>query len=128
MIEQIELGNGDVLGFKITGHLDKESFDYLYGLLEKRLQQPGHFNLYLEIPMLEGIDFEVMGESIKQTFKDLVTYLFKVDKIAIVTNESWLKYTVKIENALIPGIEEKVFADSDKAAALIWLAEPVVSG
>lgn len=127
MIEQLALGNNKVFGFRISGNIDKEAFDFLKNAMEERLKVPGHFNLYLEVPMLEGVDFEVMGESIKQAFKDLVTYLFNVDKIAVVTNESWLKYTVKIENKLMPGIEERVFADNEKTAALMWLAEPVMS-
>lgn len=51
----------------------------------------------------------------------LIGLLGKIDKCAVLSDESWLRGIGEIEGAILPGLEIRGFPYSDEAAAIEWL-------
>lgn len=53
---------------------------------------------------------------------ELLGLLKRFDRMAIVTNKTWLQKAAEFEGFLIPGLEIKAFDLDEKAQAQAWLA------
>ncbi|QSE95896.1 SpoIIAA family protein [Fulvivirga lutea] len=122
MIDKIDLKNDNVIGFKVKGKVDDLSFKESALEILDALEDDSHFNIYLEIESLSGVEFQVLFDSLKLGLSHLGDYLKKVDKIAVVTNIGWFERATKIENKLISSIEEKVFKPGEREMAKAWVS------
>ena len=123
MIKKIQFSEPDILGFEVDGRVSEPAFVNMMQDLIPKMESPGNIKLYIEIPRYEGTDWEVIWDSLKFALVKLKTYFEKVDKIALVTDKTWLRFAATVEYGLIPAIKEKSFEFSEKAEALKWIRE-----
>lgn len=123
MIKKIQFSEPDILGFEVDGRVSEAAFVNMMQELIPKIDSPGNIKLYIEIPRYEGTDWEVIWGSLKFAFAKLKTYFEKVDKIALVTDKTWLRFAATVEYSLIPAIKEKSFEFSEKEDALKWIRE-----
>lgn len=123
MIQKLELSTvgKKILSFKVSGELDEVSFKKSTAQILSHLEDDEHFNIYLEIDVIDGLEYQIIWDSIKLAINNLGDYLEKVEKIAVVTDLKWFRIATKIENKLIPAISEKVFSSEQKEEAVAWL-------
>lgn len=123
MIKKIQFAEKDILGFEVDGKISKPAFVQMMQELIPEIESPGHFKLYVEVPRLEGIEWEVIWDTLKWATQELGEYFKKVDKIAFVTDKGWLRFLASAEYILIPGIEQKSFPLHEKEKARQWLRQ-----
>lgn len=121
MVKKIQFEEEDILGFEIAGQLSEPAFIHMMQELIPKIESPGHIKLYIEVPRLEGVEWQVVWDSLKWASQQLGKYFKKVDKIAIVTDKTWLQFLASMEYALIPSITQKSFDLEDKQQALLWI-------
>ena len=121
MIKKIQFVEPDILGFEVDGKISEVAFINMMQDLIPKMESPGNIKLYIEIPRYEGMDWEVIWDSLKFAMGKLKTYFEKVDKIALVTDKTWIRLLTTAEYKLIPAIEEKSFEFSEKEEALQWV-------
>lgn len=68
-----------------------------------------------KMPTLAALGVEFM--KLPQLFR----LIGRIDKVAVLTDESWIAAVSQIEGALIPGMEIKAFDLDDDAGALAYL-------
>ncbi|MEA1893171.1 MAG: STAS/SEC14 domain-containing protein [Campylobacterota bacterium] len=68
-----------------------------------------------EFPTLAAINVKL------SRLPSLFGVIKKFDRMAIVTEKTWLRYASEVEGALIPGLEIKAFEREDKDKAEAWL-------
>lgn len=68
------------------------------------------------LPSLDAIRVKV------SKMRSLFGMLSKIDRIAILTDEGWMRQASRIENLVLPGIELRAFARADRMQAEEWLS------
>ena len=120
MIEHLEGFPENTAAFACHGHVTRE--DYLKTLVpvvEKAFADHEKVRLYYEI----GPDFENVDLGAAWTdFATGLEHWTRWERIAVVTDVSWIKNTMWTFGFLMPGAV-RLFAMKDKAAAVQWISE-----
>lgn len=110
----------NVLGIKAIGEVDDDDYeDVLEPAIEDRLSRHEKIRfLYLLGPEFTGYESDAMWEDTKLGFKTFTKY----ERIAVVTDATWMRRSVKAFGWLMPGLVQ-VFDVSDLDAAREWITE-----
>lgn len=121
MLNKIIFEDENVLTFRWEGKFDKKAFEKAMDEFLPELRNRDHFNVYIEVLDIEGMDANAVWQDLKFSagnFNDLVK---KIDKVAVVTDSSWLKNLSETSYKLIPGIELKAYNFDESKAAKEWV-------
>ena len=120
MIEELKGFPPRVLALAGKGHVTRSDYEtVLIPAVEEALRQPGKVRLYYQIdPDFSGIDAGAMWDD----FKVGMEHLLRWDRIAVVTDVDWIRYTFRAFSFVIPGVA-KVFRVDEKAKAREWILE-----
>jgi hypothetical protein len=120
MIEALKGFPAKVLAFACKGHVTKRDYEtVLVPAVEEALKQQGKVRLYYQIdPDFSGIAPGAMWDD----FKVGMEHLLRWERIAIVTDVDWIRYTFRAFSFVIPG-EAKVFRLAEEAKAREWILE-----
>ena len=112
------------LGFEAVGEVDDDDIeDVLAPTLRQWTAERGKIRLlYLLGSRLE--DFE--GDAISKNAKFVTRHPTAFERVAVVSDEEWLRPAIKALSLLLPG-EAKAFPVRELTAAKIWLAEGIDS-
>lgn len=125
MIQELELGNEKLLGWRIEGKIDEAEYGPVLDSLKQKMEGSAKVNLYLEVPEMPGLTPGTIWESLKFGLSNLKDFVKNVSRVAVVTDKEWLKTYTSIESRLIPGVEEKAFAFEDAEMARQWVKEGI---
>lgn len=120
MIEVLKGFPSMVLAFACKGHVTKHDYDsVLIPAVANALKQYGKVRLYYQIdPDFSGME---PGAAWKD-FKVGMEHLSRWERIAVVTDVEWIRFTIRALNFVIPG-ETKVFRLDETPNATAWIAE-----
>lgn len=121
----IEVLNGfppTVMGFVCKSQMTKEDYEHiLTPTVAQALADYQNVRLYLQIdPDFAGVEPRVVWED----FKLGMAYLFRWDRIAVVTDVEWIRHTFKAFSCVIPCVA-KVFRLDEVSTAKDWVVEGI---
>ena len=120
MIELISFEEPNIVGFRLDGKIDEESFDKAVAAIEEVLANNERIRIYAEVKSLGGMSLETFFENLK--FKSqLFRQLEKFEKEAIVSDRGWIEKLVKVSDKLFPSVDVKYFGFDEKEEALAWI-------
>ncbi|MEE4153191.1 MAG: STAS/SEC14 domain-containing protein [Erythrobacter sp.] len=89
----------------------------------KRQREAGEGgNLLVDATSLAEFSFPALSEQLMH-LPTLLRYIYSLDRIAILSDEEWLRSAARLESALLPGVEYQVYDDDEAEAALAWVLE-----
>ena len=114
MIEIIEGLPNNVVGIVVKGRVTKKDcYDVLMPAMEKSLKQHDNIRLYYELTSrFPGAAWDDLNVGIE--------HVPPCERVAIVTDVGWIRYTVKALRFLIPG-EIRVFATTQASEGRAWI-------
>lgn len=116
-VKKIEGTN--IYQFTIDGKIDETGMSGLYQVL-KTHSKNSKISLMAIVKDFDGFDHvKTLIHGLKVDF----AAIGKINKYAIVTDETWIKKMEKIGDFLTPGMPMKVFSLHDKNNAVAWLKE-----
>ncbi|HSU29967.1 MAG TPA: STAS/SEC14 domain-containing protein [Bryobacteraceae bacterium] len=120
MIEALNGFPCGVLAFACKGHITKADYEtVLIPAVEKALRQPGKVRLYYQVaPDFTGIGVGAMWDD----FKVGIEHLHRWERIAVVTDVDWIRYTIRAFSFILPGVT-KIFGLNERADAQKWVSE-----
>lgn len=120
MIEALSGFPRTVVAFVCKGHVTKRDYEtVLIPAVEDALKQHSKVRLYYRIdPDFSGIE----PGAIWDDFKVGMEHLFRWERIAVVTDVEWIRYTVQTFSFVIPCMV-KVFWVDEAAKAQAWIVE-----
>jgi hypothetical protein len=124
MIEALTGFPTKVLAFACKGHVTKRDYEtVLIPAVEGALKQAGKIRLYYQIdPDFSGIEPGAMWDD----FKVGMEHVLRWERIAVVTDVEWIRYTIRAFSFVIPGVA-KIFSLADAARARDWILDGVTS-
>lgn len=108
------------VGFEAVGKIDDDDFEDVVAPVLRQQIAGGHKLrlLYLLGPQLSDYD----GDAAQEEFKFAARHSTAYERVAIVTDESWLRPALRLISVLVPG-KIRGFPVVDLADARTWVAE-----
>jgi len=120
MIEALQGFPAKVLAFACREHVTKRDYEtVLIPAVEEALKKEGKVRLYYQIgPDFSGIDPGAVWDD----FKVGMEHVLRWERIAVVTDVDWIRYTIRAFSFVIPGAV-KIFQVAEAAQAREWIVE-----
>lgn len=115
-VKEIDLGDTRLLGLAIVAPMTVADFDRINTLIEEQALKHGQARLMLEI-VYTGFSGQTLLEDLKAGIRNYS----KVERMAIIGDQGWLKTTVKLGDLLTPGLDLAAFSTTERARAVAWL-------
>jgi hypothetical protein len=124
MIVALEGFPAKVLAFSCKGHVTKRDYEtVLIPAVEEALKHQGKIRLYYQIdPDFNGIEPGAMWDD----FKVGMEHVLRWERVAVVTDVEWIRYTIRAFSFVIPGVA-KVFRLDETAKAREWIVEDMTT-
>lgn len=84
----------------------------------------GGGNLLIDVTAMSGFSFAAVLEEIGH-MGAFLKYVYGLDRIAIISDENWIRTAARLESALLPRVEYQVYDDDEIEAATAWICEQV---
>ena len=120
MIEIIRFEEPNVIGFRVDGKIDDDSFKKAMESINAALGHAQKLSVYAEVKSLGGMSIETFFENLKFKFQ-ILGELDRFDKEAVVTDKRWLETVTKVVDKLFPSIEVRCYPFDDRDKALAWI-------
>lgn len=120
MIQPLEGFPPRVLAFACKGHVTKRDYEtVLIPAVDEALKQEGKVRLYYQVDAdFTGIEPGAMWDD----FKTGLEHLLRWERIAVVADVEWIRYSIRAFGFLMPG-DVKVFALNEAETAKEWVSE-----
>jgi len=106
------------LGIKVTGTVTKSDYDQLQPVVKKLVQAQGDIRLLLDLTGFQGENLDALKKDLTLG-QDLSG---KVEKIAIVGDAKWEKWTTKLMDSFFAK-DAEFFKSADMDYAWTWLRQ-----
>lgn len=110
----------DVIILSMSGRLEKADVDQAMRRLDKAFESGGKVHLFVEVLGFEGMPREAWWSDLSQGFHYL-SRLKQFGRIAIVSDQSWIRIASRIESALLPFVTYEVYTPDQRDHALAWV-------
>jgi hypothetical protein len=108
-----------VLAYRLDGVMTAEDYDVAARALEHKLKSHSHLGLYADMTDFKTMTAEALVHDLKFHMSHLGLWK-RFPRIAILTDEPWLKAMVSVMGAILPHVEARAFAPGEKEVALAW--------
>jgi SpoIIAA-like len=116
-----ELEAPNLLVIEATGRMDAIGMEVALDMLVPILRQMSHGAMLMRAHDVSWPTLGAIGVELRH-WAQLMAMVRKVDRVAVMTDQGWLKNAAAVESLLVPNLEIRSFAPTDEAAARDWLA------
>lgn len=110
----------DVIALKISGKMLRDDLMTVVDRVEASLEKNDKTHVYVEVEDFTGVDMTAMGEYLPRAFH-MLGKLERFGRIAVVSDQRWVRWATKLESALLPKISYETFESAERARALAWV-------
>ena len=121
MVEPIGDLPAGVLGFRITGKLERDEYhDTLMAPIYAALERGEKLRVLVELPDdFQGLDAGALWEDLKAAGSVGLKHRSSWDRLAVVTDKDWMRHSISAFGWLSPG-ELRVFEPDELDEAKAW--------
>jgi hypothetical protein len=112
--------NDDVVVCSISGHLSADELRDVTQKLVGAVDRNPKTHLFCEIAGLTGVDFKGWVAQLPPGLS-LLGKLERFGRVAVVSDQGWIRLASRIESALLPNISYEIFELSERDRALAWV-------
>lgn len=122
MLELITAPAPHVVAMRAAGRVNVTELQHAIDIIEQTKQQHPKVSLYAEIDAMRWMTLTALLRDLGYGLTQLGE-LEHFHRIAVTSDRSWLRPLASIEKSLFSPVELRIFANSDKAAAMSWVCE-----
>lgn len=119
MIEYLDSAP-DVLAVRCVGRLDQAEIQDCLERLEAALDARPKTHVFAEVASFEGLGLDALASSLKWT-GEWLRRLDRFGRVAIVADQSWIRWMAKLESAVLPHVSYETFDSNERERALAWV-------
>ncbi len=109
-----------VVAVRIAGRLEARDLGAVLDRLEASLSARERTHFYVEVEALSGVEMDGMGGYMVRA-TGLLGRLERFGRIAVVADQSWIRWAARIESALLPKVSYETFTLAERDRALAWV-------
>lgn len=115
-----KLDNGDsLIELAIVGRLSKEDVTKAFGVLDQAFEGSGLVHLFIEVRDFKGLALDAWISDVTHGLR-YFTRLKQFGRIAIVSDQSWVRFASRLESAILPFVTYEVFTLDQRDHAMTW--------
>jgi hypothetical protein len=123
VIEEIGGLPDGVIGFRASGKMTADQYREVMKPIYATLERGEKLNIYFELASdFDGLDFGALWEDLKAAGSVGLKHRSSWQKMALVTDKSWIKHAAAVVGPLAPG-ELRVFDLAEAEPAKSWIAQ-----
>jgi SpoIIAA-like len=111
-----------VVAMRVTGRVDEADIERGIQAIESALAREKTVSLFAEIAM-SGMTGGALAKDLSYSLGKLRD-LHRFPRVALVTDQEWLRTFGEVQNRLLPRVEVRTFAPSERDTALEWVSQP----
>jgi hypothetical protein len=119
MIEFIDSAD-DVIALKVSGKLMRDELEEVTARLERSFADHAKTHVYVEIEDYRGFELAALPDYLPHAFA-MMKRLDRFGRVAVVSDQSWIRWATRLESALLPHISYEVFEGAERHRALAWV-------
>ena len=120
MIEIIPFDEGNIVGFKLAGKIDDQSYHNAVNAINAALENNNKIRIYAEVVSIGGMSLDAFFDNIKTKF-GYFRELDRFEKEAVVSDKKWIESLVGISDAIFRSVEVRHFSFEETEEALDWV-------
>jgi hypothetical protein len=110
----------DVIALRVEGRIEHEALQRVIDRFEESLLQHEKTHVFVEAMRFSGLDFSHLLDYAKRAMP-MLGRLHRFGRIAVVSDQAWLRAAARLESALLPNVAYEIFDSSERAQALAWV-------
>jgi hypothetical protein len=122
MLERLSAPDG-VLALRASGQISEADVATAIVWLDQDLATANPLHLFVVADDLTGLDPSGLVHAWMYG-AHLLTHLRRFGRVAIVSEQRWVRTLARLESAILPGISYRVFDQPDHAMAFAWVCGP----
>jgi len=116
-----ELEAPNLLVVEATGQMDAIGMEIALDMLVPVVRKMSHGAMLMRAHDVSWPTLGAIGVELRH-WVQLMAMVRKVDRVAVLTDQGWVRNAAAIESLLVPNLEIRSFAPTEEAAARAWLA------
>ena len=114
----------DVLAVRISGTITGKDLDSIMDRTEEIMAKHDKIHVYCETHGVDGMQLSALPHHMSRAFP-LFSKLDRFGRVAVVSEQPWMRVGTRLESALLPNISYRVCKPEDRDEALGWaLGQP----
>ena len=110
----------DVIAIRIGGKLGEAEFEDLVGRVESAIAARDKTHMFMEIVDFSGFDVAAFARYLPRGLA-MLGKLDRFGRIAVVSDQRWIRLWTRVESALLPGISYELYRPDERDEALAWV-------
>ncbi len=94
----------------------------LVDFAKERIAAGGGGNLLIDVTAVTDFTFSAVAVELAH-MPSLIKWIYGLDRIAIISDDDWVRTGARLESALLPGVDYAVYDEDEAAAAKAWVLE-----
>lgn len=119
MISYID-GAEDVIACSVRGGFTSAEMGALVSKVEQALETNPKTHMFLEIDGIGDVDWQAVAEQLPRSL-GILRQLDRFGRIAVVSDDRWIRLWTRTESALLPNISYELFKARERDRALDWV-------
>ena len=116
-----ELADGEnIIALSFEGRLEKDDIERAMNRLDAAFEQGGPVHLFIEVRDFQGMSADALRSDLSHGLQYL-TRLKQFGRVAIVSEQSWIRTASRIESAVLPFVTYEVYTPDQRDRALDWV-------
>ena len=111
----------NLLVIEAHGSLDAVGMEVALDMLVREMEGMHHGSVLMRAEGVAWPSLGAIGVELRH-WVQLMAMIEKVDKVAVLTDQTWVKAVAGVESALLPNLVIKSFSPDDEDTARAWLA------
>lgn len=111
----------DVLALKMTGTITGEDLDAVMDRTDAIMAKHDKIHVFVETYGIGGLQLSALPHHMSRAVP-LFGKLSRFGRVAVVADQAWMRFGTRLESALLPGIQYRVFEPDGRDEALAWVS------
>jgi hypothetical protein len=111
--------SGDFIALEMEGKLRSEEIGQVVDLMEKATDANEKTHLFAEVRNFSGVEMAGVADHLKNSMP-LFKKLDRFGRIAIVSDQTWVRAIAKVESLVLPNISYETFLLEERDRAFEW--------
>ena len=112
----------DVLALKIAGKIEGDELVTIMDRLDAMMDKHHKTHVFVETHAIEGVEMASLAPYMMRAMP-LFGKLDSFGRVAVVADQSWVRFRSKVESMLLPHVQYRVFEPDARDAAWTWVTE-----
>ena len=110
----------DVLAIDLSGKIAGEDLDAIMDVLDRAMVEHDKVHVFVETRAIGGLELSSLPGYLARALP-LFGKLGKFGRVAVVADQAWIRAGTRLESAVLPNINYRVYMPEERDEALAWV-------